>query len=150
MTGSQHRPRPATLKDIANAVGVDISTASKVVNGGGISVRPETRQAILDEATRLNYRPHALARNLRTRRTGALGILLPDLTNPVYATTIRGAVRRNRARRRLREAYRATRETAPTHTALVIIGRPAALREPFSALAAELRGALAAIPGPRP
>ena len=59
-----------------------------------ISVRPETRQAILDEATRLNYRPHALARNLRTRRTGALGILLPDLTNPVYATTIRGAVRR--------------------------------------------------------
>jgi len=63
---------------------------------------------------------------------------------------IRGAVRRNRARRRLREAYRATRDTAPTHTALVIIGRPAALREPFSALAAELRGALAAIPGPRP
>ena len=43
---------------------------------------------------RLNYRPHALARNLRTRRTGALGILLPDLTNPVYAATIRGAVRR--------------------------------------------------------
>ena len=94
MSGLQHRPRPATLKDIANAVGVDISTASKVVNGGGISVRPETRQAILDEATRLNYRPHALARNLSTRRTGALGILLPDLTNPVYATTIRGAVRR--------------------------------------------------------
>lgn len=91
------RGRPATLKDIAAAVGVDISTASKVVNGGGISVRPETRQAILDEAARLQYRPHALARNLRTQRTGALGILLPDLTNPVYAAIIRGAVRRAEA-----------------------------------------------------
>jgi ribonuclease P protein component len=63
---------------------------------------------------------------------------------------IRGAVQRNRARRRLREAYRATRDTAPAHTALVIIGRPGALREPFAALASELRGALAAIPGSRP
>ena len=42
---------------------------------------------------RVNYRPHALARNLRTQRTGALGILLPDLTNPVYAATVRGAMR---------------------------------------------------------
>jgi ribonuclease P protein component len=62
---------------------------------------------------------------------------------------IRGAVQRNRARRRLREAYRAMREAAPTHAALVIIGRPAALRRPFAALAGELHDALAAIPGPR-
>ena len=63
---------------------------------------------------------------------------------------IRGAVQRNRARRRLREAYRATRSAAPSHTALVIVGRAAALSEPFETLAGELRGALAAIPGPRP
>ncbi len=86
--------RPATLKDIALALKVDTSTVSKVLSGGGISVRPETRQAIMDEARRLNYRPHALARNLRTRRTGALGILLPNLMNPVYASIVRGAVRR--------------------------------------------------------
>jgi len=41
------------------------------------------------------------------------------------------------------------REAAPTHAALVIIGRPAALRRPFAALAGELHDALAAIPGPR-
>jgi ribonuclease P protein component len=63
---------------------------------------------------------------------------------------VRGAVQRNRARRRLREAYRATRDTAPAHAALVIIGRPGALRAPFATLASELRGALALIPGPRP
>ena len=62
---------------------------------------------------------------------------------------IRGSVQRNRARRRLREAYRAMRNAAPTHAALVIIGRPGALRQPFAALAEELQAALAAIPGPR-
>lgn len=87
------QPGRATLKDIARAVGVDVSTVSKVLNDGGISVRAQTRQAIIDEANRVNYRPHALARNLRTQRTGALGILLPDLTNPVYAATVRGAMR---------------------------------------------------------
>lgn len=84
----------ATLKDIARSVGVDVSTVSKVLNGGEISVREQTREAITAEAARVNYRPHAMARNLRTQRTGALGILLPDLTNPVYATIVRGAVRR--------------------------------------------------------
>ncbi len=87
-------PRPATLKDIASALRVDVSTVSKVLSGGGISVRPETREAIVAEANRLNYRPHASARNLRTRRSGALGILLPNLMNPVYASIVRGAVRR--------------------------------------------------------
>jgi ribonuclease P protein component len=62
---------------------------------------------------------------------------------------IRGAVQRNRARRRLREAYRLTRAAAPTYAAFVIIARPGALREPFPALTSELRGALAGIPGGR-
>ena len=88
------RVRPATLKDIAVALGVDVSTVSKVISGGGISVRPETRAAIIETASRLNYRPNALARNLRTQQTGALGIMLPNLVNPVYASIVRGAVRR--------------------------------------------------------
>ena len=62
---------------------------------------------------------------------------------------VRGAAQRNRARRRLREAYRSIRNAAPSHTALVIIGRPGALRQPFTVLADELQGALSAIPGPR-
>ncbi len=62
---------------------------------------------------------------------------------------LKNAVQRNRARRRLREAYRASRDAAPAHAALVIVGRPAALAEPFAALTAQLRGALAAIPAAR-
>ena len=62
---------------------------------------------------------------------------------------LRLAVQRNRARRRLREAYRAARDAAPAHAALVVIGRPAVLREPFATLLGQMRQALAAIPGPR-
>jgi ribonuclease P protein component len=58
---------------------------------------------------------------------------------------LKNAVQRNRARRRLREAYRATRDAAPGRVALVVVGRPAALTEPFPALAGQLRGALASI-----
>ncbi len=59
---------------------------------------------------------------------------------------VRGAVARNRARRRLREAYRMTREAAPATISLIVIGRPAVLRTSFPALLGELRAALEAIP----
>ncbi|OGK96603.1 MAG: ribonuclease P protein component [Candidatus Rokubacteria bacterium RIFCSPHIGHO2_12_FULL_73_22] len=62
---------------------------------------------------------------------------------------VRGAVARNRARRRLRAAYRVARDAAPACVALVIVGRPAALRARFAALVAELREALATMPGGR-
>ncbi len=60
---------------------------------------------------------------------------------------VRTAVQRNRARRRLRAAYRAVRDAAPANVALVIIAKPGVLREPFPALVDQMRLALAAIPG---
>ncbi|MBI2218543.1 MAG: ribonuclease P protein component [Candidatus Rokubacteria bacterium] len=62
---------------------------------------------------------------------------------------IRGAVKRNRVKRRLREAYRATRAVAPGKVALVIVGRPGALAVGFETLMGEMRQALGAIPGLR-
>lgn len=62
---------------------------------------------------------------------------------------LRNAVQRNRARRRLREAFRSTRAAAPARAALVVIGRPASLTAPFEALQGQMRQALGAIPGAR-
>ena len=62
---------------------------------------------------------------------------------------LRGAVRRNRGRRRLREAYRVARRAGPAHADMVIVGRPGALRVSFAALVEEMRSALAAMPGER-
>ena len=58
---------------------------------------------------------------------------------------VRGAVERNRVKRRLRAAYRAARGAMPPRAALVLVGRPAALRAPFDALAREVRSALGAV-----
>lgn len=62
---------------------------------------------------------------------------------------IRGAVRRNRARRRLREAYRAVRGAAPAAVDVVVIAKRGALDREFTGIAAQLRDALGSIPGPR-
>lgn len=86
--------RQPTLRDVAELVGVDPSTVSKVLNGAAISVRDDTRERILDAVRTLDYRPNAHARGLRLQASGALGLLLPDITNPVYAAITRGAMTR--------------------------------------------------------
>jgi DNA-binding LacI/PurR family transcriptional regulator len=84
--------RPARLTDVAAAAGVHVSTASRVINGTGqLVIRPETRQRVLDTAEQLNYRPNAIARGLKTSSTGAIGLLVPSLRNPVLAEITRGA-----------------------------------------------------------
>lgn len=89
------RPRPARLGDVARAAGVHVSTASRVLNGTtGISIRPETRERILQVARELAYRPNAIGRSLKTSTTGALGLLVPSLRNPVLSTIVRGAFER--------------------------------------------------------
>ena len=62
---------------------------------------------------------------------------------------IRGAVGRNRARRRLREAYRAARDAAPGDVDVVMIGRPASLTARLDVLIEEMRGALRAVAAAR-
>ena len=70
----------------------------------------------------------------------------PSRVGFAVSRQVRGAVRRNRVRRRLREAYRAIRESAPSGAAFVIIGRPVVLDVDFKALMSELRKALESIP----
>jgi LacI family transcriptional regulator len=87
------------LKDVADAAGVDTSTASRVLNGeAGHRVAPKTRDRILAAAGELGYRPNAMARALRTARTFTLGIAVPQLDNPVFPQIIIGATRAAHAR----------------------------------------------------
>jgi ribonuclease P protein component len=63
---------------------------------------------------------------------------------------VRGAVARNRVKRRLREAYRGSRGAAPERISLVVIGRPALLKAPMTAVIGAMIGAFRSIPGARP
>jgi DNA-binding LacI/PurR family transcriptional regulator len=67
--------RPATMQDIARRVGVSKMAVSAVLSGTStrVSVSDETRERILAVARQLEYRPNALARSFRTRRTNIIG-----------------------------------------------------------------------------
>ena len=83
--------RRVTITDVARAATVHASTVSRVLNGRAeLSLLPETRERVIAAATRLGYRPSALARGLRLRRTFTLGMLVPDITNPVFPSIIKG------------------------------------------------------------
>jgi LacI family transcriptional regulator len=87
--------RVPRLVDIAEAVGVHVSTVSRVLNGDPAqSVRPEIYERILATARAQGYRPNALARALKQRHTGALAFVIPLLRNPIWVRLQRGALQR--------------------------------------------------------
>jgi DNA-binding LacI/PurR family transcriptional regulator len=89
------RRRASRLVDIAEAVGVHTSTVSRVLNGDPAqSVRPEVYEKIWRTARQQGYRPNALARALKRRRTGALAFVIPLLRNPIWVRLQRGALQR--------------------------------------------------------
>jgi len=75
--------KPTTLRDIAEAVGVDVSAVSRVLNNSrtGSRVSETTRQSILDTAKAMRYQPNALARNLDGRRIGMFGVVLGSIND---------------------------------------------------------------------
>jgi LacI family transcriptional regulator len=73
----------ATVKDIAAAVGVSVATVSNVLNGKP-NVGSVIRTKVLHAAKQLGYRPNRAAQAMRTGRTRAIGLVLPDLTNPFF------------------------------------------------------------------
>ncbi len=82
---------PVTLADVARRAQVHPATASRALDPrqqGRLS--GPTVERVVVAARELGYAPNAVARALRTSRTHTVGILLPDLTNPIFPPLIRG------------------------------------------------------------
>ncbi|HZD02369.1 MAG TPA: LacI family DNA-binding transcriptional regulator [Actinomycetes bacterium] len=82
---------PVTLRDVANRAEVHPSTASRALNEhtrGRVSAAAVQR--VLEAARQLGYRPNSLARGLKLQQTFTIGMLLPDLTNPLFPPIVRG------------------------------------------------------------
>ena len=85
------RPRAVTLKEVAAHAGVHASTVSRALN-------PATRRLVADDlakkiqasAAALGFRPNAAAASLRTGRSHLVGVLLPDIGNPVFSPILSG------------------------------------------------------------
>jgi LacI family transcriptional regulator len=77
--------RGVTRDDVARAAGVSTAVVSYVLNNGPRPVSPSTRQRVEEAIRVLGYRPDARARSLKLGRTHALGVILPDASNPFFA-----------------------------------------------------------------
>jgi LacI family transcriptional regulator len=78
--------RVATIADVARAAGVSIATVSRVLSPGAVPhpVRADTAERVREAARRLNFIPSPLARGLAARRSGLIGLVVPDLADPHY------------------------------------------------------------------
>lgn len=65
-------------------------TVSRVINDKG-DVSSTTRQRVAEVIERLGYRPSSIARGLATKRTGMLGLVVPDVSNPFFSSVALGA-----------------------------------------------------------
>lgn len=78
-----------TIYDVAREAGVSMATVSRVVNNNP-NVKPQTRKKVFEAIERLGYRPNAVARGLASKKTTTVGVVIPDISNSIFAEVARG------------------------------------------------------------
>jgi len=83
------KKKTPSIDDIAKYAGVAKSTVSRIISGKG-QFSEKTKAKVLEAARKLNYRPSSIARSLKSKTTKAIGLMLPNITDPFYPEIIRG------------------------------------------------------------
>lgn len=78
-----------TIRDIAEAANVSTAAVSYVINDKP-GVSEDTRRKVLKIMQDMKYRPNPQARGLAARRTGMIGLMIPDITDAFYVNIVRG------------------------------------------------------------
>lgn len=78
----------ATIREVARLAKVSVATVSRVMNG--VAVTPANRAAVLAAIEQLDYRPNAFARSLATNRSGAIGVVVNEVTGLFYGGIVQG------------------------------------------------------------
>lgn len=81
--------RPVTIVDVAKSLGVAPSTVSRALNGK-TDINVNTRQAILNAALALDYKPNLLAQSLNRGKTYTIGVVIPNIERPFFAGVLAG------------------------------------------------------------
>jgi LacI family transcriptional regulator len=85
------RKSKVTIRDVAKAAGVHISTASRALNNATQHlITADVVERVRSVARKLDYRANAFASGLRTKRSNAIGLLIPDLWNPAFPAIVAG------------------------------------------------------------
>ncbi|MXY77239.1 MAG: LacI family transcriptional regulator [Acidimicrobiia bacterium] len=79
--------KPPTIFDVAQEAGVSVSTVSRHLRGDRVRAAERISRAV----AQLRYRPSPAAQSLKSGKTGAVALVVPDITNPFFAAVVRGA-----------------------------------------------------------
>lgn len=82
--------KPPTILDVARLSGTSVGTVSRVLNKNA-SVRAPIHKRVRDAVEQLGYKPNAIAQSMRTKSTQAIGFVVPDIRNPIFASMFRAA-----------------------------------------------------------
>ncbi len=80
---------PVTIKDIARELGISPSTVSRALKDHP-DISPDTKKAVNQLATQLNYQPNTVALNLRQSKTNTIGVIIPEIVHFFFSTIISG------------------------------------------------------------
>ncbi|TCC88577.1 LacI family DNA-binding transcriptional regulator [Pedobacter frigiditerrae] len=86
---SRKRSRQTTIIDIANAIGIAVSTVSRALKDHP-DISEQTRQSVKKVAAELNYQPNTLAQSLSKRETRTIGVIIPDIETHFFASMLTG------------------------------------------------------------
>ena len=78
-----------TIKEVAKRAGVHPSTVSRALSGK-IPVDEETKQKVMEAVEALNYQPNVLAKGLKEGKTNTIGLIIPNIQNPIFPAVARG------------------------------------------------------------
>ena len=81
--------RPPNQREIARLTGVSAATVSRVLSNNP-HVDPKTRELVKSAAKNMGYLPNVLAKSLRTLRSGSIGLVIPDISNPFFSEVLHG------------------------------------------------------------
>ncbi|MBU2868417.1 LacI family DNA-binding transcriptional regulator [Pacificibacter marinus] len=84
--------RRVTLAEVAKSAGVSHQTVSNVLNNRSV-VREETRKLVSHHLKQSGYRRNATARSLKTNQSNLIGLVVPSMTNSMYAEVAQAVVR---------------------------------------------------------
>jgi LacI family transcriptional regulator len=80
-----------TIRDVARVAKVHPGTVSRALNAETRAlVNQKTAERVMRAAEKLGYRPNPIARGLKTNRSHTIGVLIPDITNPLFPPILRG------------------------------------------------------------
>ena len=80
---------PATIKDLAKALNLSASTVSRALRDHP-DISPLTKKRVISLADKLDYHPDSIAQSLQTQKTKTIGVIVPEIKQPFFASVING------------------------------------------------------------